>query len=67
MILSITSTPLNLDNLFAFRVSIWNWKGSITVPMDIDWEIQRQKNLWNNGCRYETDTSNLIFADMKVE
>jgi hypothetical protein len=66
MIVSTTSTPLNLDNLFAFRVTTRSQKGSIKVPVDIEWEIQRTKNLWNNGYRYEVDTSDIIFWDTRM-
>lgn len=57
MIIKITSTPTDLYDPFAFSVTTRNLSG-IAVTIDINWEIQRRKNMWRNGVRCKVDTSN---------
>lgn len=61
MKISITSTPTDLYDPYAFTVTTRKLSG-ISVIMDIDWEIQKRKNMWRNGVRCEIDTSNYILG-----
>lgn len=45
-----------------FAVLVETTKSSITIPIDIDWELRRQQNLKWNKIYYETPTCSCVYT-----